>query len=109
MLDESIPVYLILRTQCHPGAKLASYTARLAVNLEVQVYGHHAKPTSDQAVEGEGSPARHEDILWSGSIDTSEAVLILDQAKGNQESLQETLTIWKTIVPLSELSRSYRD
>ena len=101
VLDESVPIYVILRTQCHPGAELESYTARLGINLEVQAHGQQPKSTSGQDVSREDSPARNEDTLWSGSIDTSENPKIIDLPKGDRESLQQTLAIWKTTIPLS--------
>lgn len=101
MLDESVSVYIVLRTPRQPEVKLESYVSRLAVNLEVQAHGFQPKTTDGQDVIRDSSPVRNEDALWSGSIDMSEKPAIIYPRENDRQSLRQMLAIWKMVIPLS--------
>ena len=101
MLDESIYAYIVLRTLQQPEDELKFYAARTAIDLVVQAYGLRPRPSDGQDVSRDTSPARNEDVLWSGSIDTSKEPVIIAQPPTGRHPSRYMLAIWKTNIPLS--------
>ena len=96
MLDETICAYIILRTPNQPEDELISYVTRLAIQLEIQAYGFQP-----QDVSRDTSPARNEDVLWSGTVETSKKPSIITGTETDEFSSQHMLAIWKTSIALS--------
>ena len=106
VIDESLPVFIALRTPYKDEAHLQSYLNRLAINLEAQAYGFQPRASDDQDGSKETSPSRNEDTLWSGNIDTSKDPMKIVQEKNEHESGRCIFAIWRTIIPLCrKLSR----
>ncbi len=101
MLDESLSIWIVLRTPQQPEAELKAYLVRLAINLQASAYGFLPGPSSGQDVSRESSPARNEDTLWSGSIDTSSIPVIIACQETDENSSRQMLAIWKMTIPLS--------
>ena len=102
VLDESLQIYIILRTPYQDEATLKSYLTRLAVNLEIQAKGSPVRSPSGRDTSRETSPSRTEDTLWSGNIDTSEDPFIVVHEEEEHDSTRTILAIWTTKALLSE-------
>ena len=101
LIDESLRIYIILRTPYQDETTLKSYLTRLAVNLEIQARGSLLRSPGGHDVPRETSPSRTEDILWSGSIDTLEDPFIVVQEEEEHENSHTILAIWTTRALLS--------
>lgn len=102
VIDESLRIYIILRTPYQDEATLKSYLTRLAVNLDIQARGSPLRTPGGQDAPRETSPSRTEDTLWSGNIDTSEDPFIIVQEEEEHEPSRTILAIWTTRALLSE-------
>lgn len=102
VIDESLRIYIILRTPYQDEATLKSYITRLAVNLEIQARGSPLRSPGGHDTPRETSPSRTEDTLWSGNIDTSEDPFIIVQEEDEHDSGRTILAIWTTGALLSE-------
>ncbi|KAL2043549.1 hypothetical protein N7G274_003856 [Stereocaulon virgatum] len=98
--DESLPVYIALRTPYKNEAHLKSCLTRLAIILEVLAYGFQPRPSGGKEGSKESSPSRNEDTLWSGNIDTSEEPITIVQDEGEQNSETYVVAIWRKLIPL---------
>lgn len=102
MIDESLRIYIILRTPYQDEATLKSYLTRLAVYLEIKAKGSPLKSPGGQDTPRDTSPSRTEDTLWSGNIDTSEDPFIVVHEEEEHESTRTILAIWTTRALLSK-------
>ena len=102
VIDESLRIYIILRTPYQDEATLKSYLNRLAVNLEIQARGSRLRSPGGHNTPRETSPSRTEDTLWSGNIDASEDPFIIVQEEEEHDSTRTILAIWTTRALLSE-------
>lgn len=102
VIDESLQIYIILRTPYQDEATLKSYLTRLAVNLDIQAKGSPLRSPGGHDTSRETSPSRTEDTLWSGSIDTSEDPFIVVHEEEEYDSTRTILVIWTTRALLSE-------
>lgn len=98
----------MLRTSYHDEPQLKQDISRLAVSLEVHAINsllnipgnHHA-----QQVDGSGHVKdQNRDILWSGSINTSDDPIVVVRASDNVEEQPQVYVFWKLTVPLSQSS-----
>lgn len=101
MIDESLRIYIILRTPYQDEATLKSYLTRLAVNLDIQARGSPLRSPGGHDAPRETSPSRTEDTLWSGSIDTSEDPFIVVQEEEDHDPTRTILAVWTTRALLS--------
>lgn len=101
MVDESLRIYIILRTPYQDEATLKSYLTRLAVNLDIQARGSPLRSPGGHDTPRETSPSRTEDTLWSGNVDTSEDPFIVVQEDEEHGSAHTILAIWTTRALLS--------
>lgn len=101
VIDESLQIYIILRTPYQDEATLNSYLTRLAVNLDIQAKGSPLRSPGGHDTPRETSPSRTEDTLWSGNIDTSEDPFIIVQEEGENDTTRTILAIWTTRALLS--------
>ena len=102
VVDESLRIYIILRTPYQDEASLKSYLTRLAVNLDIQAKGSPLRSPSGHDTSRDTSPSRTEDTLWSGTVDTTEDPLIVVHEEEEHDSTRTILAIWTTRAPLSE-------
>ena len=102
VIDESLRIYIILRTPYQDEATLKSYLNRLAVNLDIQAKGSPLRSPGGQDTSRDTSPSRTEDTLWSGSVDTSEDPFIVVHEEEEHESARTILAIWTTSALLSQ-------
>lgn len=104
VIDESLRIYIILRTPYQDEVKLKSYLTRLVVNLDVQARGSPLRPPGPGGHDTprETSPSRTEDTLWSANIDTSEDPFIVVQEDEEHDCIRTILAIWTTRALLSE-------
>ena len=102
VVDESLRIYIILRTPYQDEATLKSYLTRLAVNLDIQARGSPLRSPGGHDTPRETSPSRTEDTLWSGNVDTSEDPFIVVQEDEEHGSAHTILAIWTTRALLSE-------
>ena len=103
VIDESLRIYIILRTPYQDEATLKSYLNRLAVNLDIQARGSPLRSPGGHDTPRETSPSRTEDTLWSGNIDTSEdPFIIVQEEEEEHDSTRTILAIWTTRALLSE-------
>ena len=102
VIDESLQIYIILRTPYQDEATLKSYLTRLAVNLDIQAKGSPLRSPGGHDTSRETSPSRTEDTLWSGSIDTSEDPFTVVHEEEEHDSTRTILVIWTTRALLSE-------
>ena len=102
VIDESLRIYIILRTPYQDEATLKSYLTRLVVSLDIQARGSPLRSPGGHEKPRETSPSRTEDTLWSGNIDTSEDPFIVVQEEEEHESTRTILAIWTTRALLSE-------
>lgn len=101
VLDELTTVYIVLRTSYQDEIRLDAHLSRLVVRLEVQAYGFQPRPSNGREASKEGFPSRGDDILWSGTIDTSEDAAEVVR-KGESADLDGyILLLWRIQVPLS--------
>ena len=108
VIDESLRIYIILRTPYQDEATLKSYLNRLVVNLDIQARGSPLRSPGGHSTPRETSPSRTEDTLWSGNIDTSEDPFIVVQEEEEYDPAPTILAIWTTKALLSEQQRSLR-
>ena len=108
MLDESLPVYIALRTPYKDEAHLKSYLTRLVISLEVLAYGFQPRPSGGKEGSKESSPSRNEDTLWSGNIDTSEEPITIVKDEGEQNSETHVVAIWRKLIPLCRINYQSR-
>ncbi|KAL9071634.1 MAG: hypothetical protein Q9161_004059 [Pseudevernia consocians] len=101
VIDESLRIYIILRTPYQDEATLKSYLNRLAVNLDIQARGSRLRSPGGHNTPRETSPSRTEDTLWSGNIDASEDPFIIVQEEEEHDSTRTILAIWTTRALLS--------
>lgn len=101
MLDESISVFVLLRSLPQDKGVFEAYIKRLSLQLEAKAFGFPQRDTSSQDVSGDNSPARNDDILWSGNIDTSRQYIVTVQESAGEQYSKHVLAIWKISVPLS--------
>ena len=100
MTDESLPVYIALRTPYKDEAHLKSFIARQAITLEVLAYGFQYRPPERADESKESSPSRSEDVLWSGVVDDPEEPIVIVQEENESVSGRRVLVIWKGTIPL---------
>lgn len=100
----------MLRTPYHDELQLRQDISRLAVSLEVHAInsppaapGNHAQ----QVVGGSQVKDQNRDILWSGSIDTSDDPIVVVRGSENVEEQPQVYVFWKLTVLLSQLSFSF--
>ena len=98
--DESLPVYVALRTPYKDEAHLKSHIARLAITLEVFAYGFQVRPSGGQDESKENSPSRIQDVLWTGNIESLVEPMIIVQEKNGLEMGRHVLAIWRKKIPL---------
>ena len=101
-IDESLQIYIILRTPYQDEATLKAYLTRLAVSLDIQAKGSPLRSPAGRDSSRETSPSRTEDTLWSGNIDTSEDPFIVVHEEEEHDSTRTILAIWTTKALLSE-------
>ena len=101
-IDESLQIYIILRTPYQAEATLKAYLTRLAVSLDIQAKGSPLRSPTGRDSSRETSPSRTEDTLWSGNIDTSEDPFIVVHEEEEHDSTRTILAIWTTKALLSE-------
>lgn len=104
VLDESLPVYIALRTPYKDEAHLKSCLTRLAISLEVLAYGFQPRPSGGSEGSKESSPSRNEDTLWSGNIETSEEPIMIVKDEGEQNSETHVVAIWRKLIPLCRIN-----
>ena len=102
MIDESLRIYIILRTPYQEEATLKAYLTRLVVNLDIQAKGSPLRSPGGHDTSRETSPSRTEDSLWSGNVDTSEDPFIVVHEEEENDSARTILAIWTTKALLSE-------
>ena len=110
VIDESLQIYIILRTPYQDEASLKSFLTRLSVNLDIQARGSPLRSpgghdTPRETTPRETSPSRTEDTLWSGDIDTSEDPFIIVREEGELDTTRTILAIWTTRALLSEYQK----
>ena len=102
VIDESLLIYIILRTPYQDEVTLKSYLTRLAVHLDIQAKGSPLRSPASGDTSRETSPSRTEDTLWSGNIDTSEDPFIVVHEEEEHETSRTILAIWTTRALLSK-------
>ena len=98
--DESLPIYIALRTPYKDEAHLKSLIARQAISLEVLAYGFQQRPPERAGGSKESSPSRSEDVLWSGVVDDPGEPIKVVQEENESVSGRHVLVIWKGTIPL---------
>lgn len=95
----------MLRTPYHDEPRLRQDISRLAVSLDVHAInspptalGNHAQ----QVVGGSQVKDQNRDILWSGSINTSEDPIVVVRGSENPEERPQVYVFWKLTVILSQ-------
>jgi hypothetical protein len=99
-LDEKLPVHVVFRTPLLDEGTLTSYLSRLAISLDVFVFG--SAPASDQ--EPKANPPK--ELIYSVAIKDTEPPTITHHDKGDAAY---TYVSWKVEVPLcmQAMSLSY--
>lgn len=100
VIDEKLPVYIILSTPFQDEARLKSFVARHAISLEVLAYGFQQRLSGDPDGSKESSPSRNEDVLWSGVVDAPEDPITIVREENETVSGRHVLVIWKSTIPL---------
>ncbi|KAK3362743.1 TRAPP trafficking subunit Trs65-domain-containing protein [Lasiosphaeria hispida] len=93
--DETVDVYLVLKTACADKQALAPYLRRLVITVEAQVVNTHA--------EREGPPAS--EPIYNGAVEHTEDALVIVDGPADEEGTGEeeerepyTYAIWKLSV-----------
>ncbi|KAK0730482.1 TRAPP trafficking subunit Trs65-domain-containing protein [Lasiosphaeris hirsuta] len=91
--DETVDVYLVLRTPCADKQALSPYLRRLAVTVDAQVVNTHA-------ADREGPPAS--EPIYTGVVENTEDAFVVVDGPTDQEGTgeegereQHTYAIWK--------------
>ncbi|MCJ1475964.1 hypothetical protein MMC13_004628 [Lambiella insularis] len=94
--DETLPVYVVLRTPYQDESQLKVYISRLHIVLEAHAISspsstaHSADPRQVQAVN------QPRDVIWSGKIDVLEdPIIVVEESEEGDEDGQAVLVIWK--------------
>ncbi|KAJ9134020.1 TRAPP trafficking subunit Trs65-like protein [Pleurostoma richardsiae] len=94
--DETVDVYLVLRTRCRNEKVVRSYLKRLVLSLEAQIVNSHA-PDRD------GPPAT--EVIYTGSLEGREdPFIVADPESGgsdDDERAQTMYAVWKLPVFLT--------
>lgn len=102
--DESLPLYVVLRTPYDEETSLKAHISRLAIALEAHALNSPTGGPGPPPVHG-GGQAR--DVVWSSRLDVSEepTTIIVEGLDG--EDSQDVLLIWKMKAFLSKLLTPY--
>ncbi|KIW01311.1 uncharacterized protein PV09_07347 [Verruconis gallopava] len=99
LLDEEVPVHVVLRTRLLDEKTLEAFLARLAITLEARAYGTlHVKPGENE------KPSPVNELLFQGAIDQGEEPTICAtevQREGHEGPIQYLYIFWKITVPIS--------
>ncbi|TPX07011.1 uncharacterized protein E0L32_011079 [Thyridium curvatum] len=94
--DETVDIYLILRTVYKNEAALRSYLARVVLTLEAQIVNSHA---------GDREHAPATEVIHNGTVpETEDPLIVVDQADGSEDDdgeEQHVHAIWKLPVFLA--------
>lgn len=102
MLDELLEVYLVLQTPFQEETDLETLFSRLNISLQARAFGSVVPSSSSQDASANSSPSRVEDIIWSGTIDTSEDPIVVVRESSRQDITHYLHAIWSTTVLLSK-------
>jgi hypothetical protein len=91
LLDEKLPVHIAFRTPLLDGETLNSYLSRLAIHLDVFVFG--AAPAAEQ--DSKANPPK--ELIYSVAIKDTEPPIILHHDKSDAAY---TYVCWEVKVPL---------
>ncbi|KAL8681167.1 MAG: hypothetical protein Q9186_002699 [Xanthomendoza sp. 1 TL-2023] len=74
--DELLNVFIVLRT---PSGleKIQRRLPQLKITLEVQAFGSENRASHAQVSDGRLAKANNRDVIWSGSVDTSQQPLVV--------------------------------
>ncbi|KAL9128388.1 MAG: hypothetical protein Q9217_002912 [Psora testacea] len=80
--DELLPLYIVLQTPYQEQDELSSYFDRISISLELRASGSAPRALSVNDTHQESSPARQEDIIWTGNlVAAEEPVMIIPHGK----------------------------
>ena len=108
ILDETLPIYVVLQTPTQKIRDLERFTKRLIVSLELRAVG----TTSDDSERPKGTEeitqARQEDIIWKGTlVATEEPIVIEAHGHGDSNGHSKMLAVWETKASLSWHGESF--
>src|SRR3569833_443555 len=94
-LDETVDVYLVLRTPYSGQARLRSYLTRLSIILEAQV-------VNSQAPDRDSPPAA--EVIYNGIVEEPKSPLLIvedpEDSDDEDGSSRQIYVVWKLAVPL---------
>ncbi|KAL8794452.1 MAG: hypothetical protein Q9195_002925 [Heterodermia aff. obscurata] len=70
--DESIPIYITLRTNHFDKSRLITYIDRLAIALEIIAFTPRSRSDDGRHASPHLASSPSHEIIWSGTIDTSQ-------------------------------------
>lgn len=102
LADESIPIYVVIRTPYHEEPQLKSYIDRLAIIVEAQAFSTAsiASTTKDSNAQRDSSQSQSRDVIWSGPVDMAQEPVIIVQEEDEAEG-RHVFFIWKIVAFLS--------
>lgn len=93
MPDETVDVFLILKTHGLTDATIQAYSKRLLLSIQAQVIN---TPTPDRA---DTAPAS--EVIYNGDLDNVEAPIATVLADSDEDDTRTTYTIWKASIFLA--------
>ena len=102
LADESVSIYVVIRTPYHDESQLRSSLDRLEISVEAQAFGYVPTDSTGQNAPREPSPSQSKDIIWSDIVDTSQEPVIVVQQEDDQVSERHVFVVWRVQAFLSE-------
>lgn len=92
----------MLRTLYHDESQLKLDISRLAVSLEVHAINSPPNAPRRQQVDGGGQVKdQNRDVLWSGSINTSDDPIVVVRGSESMGERPQVYVFWKLTLLLS--------
>ena len=107
LVDESIPICIVIRTLYHDESKLKSSLGRLEITIEAQAFGHVPPNSASEDGPRESYSSQSRDVIWSDSVDMSQEPIIVIQQEDDQVVDRHIFVVWRLQAFLSEADTRY--
>ena len=103
LVDESIPICVVLRTPYHDESQLKYSLDRLEITVEAQAFGYASANSASQDAHQERSLSQSRNVIWSDMVDMSQEPVIVIQQEDDHVADRHVFVVWRVQAFLSEL------
>ena len=105
LVDELISICIVLRTPYHGELQLKSSLDQVEITIQAQVFGNFPANQLGKDVQRDSSPSQNRDIIWTGTVDTTQEPMIIVQQENDNATDRHVFVVWRVEAFLSK-SRS---